>query len=474
MDKYCFRINSKRRAIERSRMSMTKSVSRNFNVVSDKRIEHLKQIQLKPKTEAEVNWGVNVYNEWRNNRLFTFRYDVGIYYADLNDLKSLTKENLNHSLCSFIPDVTKQRGEGPYPGHTLYQMIVAIQMHLNVNKLPWKLLEAGDSAFSDVRVVLDNVMKERTAMNVGVTKHQASVIMFEMENRLWESGVLGEENPEQLRNTVLFMPGMNVTLRTVDEHYNLRREMPSKVSQIQFERDPNGTKCLVYREDFVTKRHDGGINDRKTQRKEVWVYPNDENISRCTVCLVEKYLSLCPIYYKKKNFYLQSLQKPSPKQWYAEQVIGVHTISKITADLMKAAEIEGYFTNHSLRRSGGTRLFRAGVDRKLVKEFTGHRSDAVDQYQIHGFDQRKKISSIVQGLSNQEESSVSSNCSEKVEENNKNCNKSSRESMKVGETTCSCSKINASNVTDIVSELLKQTSKRGKTVITIEIEVQNE
>ena len=354
-------------------------MSINFNVVSDKRIEHLKQIHLKPKTEAKVNWEVNTYNEWRNHRLDTFRYNVGIYYADLNDLNTLTKENLNHSLCRFIPEVTKQRGEGPYPGRTLYQMIVAIQKHLNVNKLPWKLLEGGDSPFSDVRVVLDNIMKERTAMNVGVTKRQASVISFEMENRLWETGVLGESNPDQLRNTVLFMLGMNVTLHAVDEHYNLRREMPLKVSQIQFKCDPDGTKCLVYREDFVTKCHDGGIDDRKNDRKKVWVYPNDDNIDRCTVRLVEKYLSLCPMYFKKENFYLQSLQKPNPRQWYAEQVIGVHTISKITADLMKKGDIEGYFTNHSLRRTGGTRLFRAGIDRKLVKEVTGHCSDAVDR-----------------------------------------------------------------------------------------------
>ena len=251
--------------------------------------------------------------------------------------------------------------------------------HLNVNKLNWKLLEVGDPDFGDIRTVLDNVMKESTAANVCVSKKQASVITFEMENKLWNSGILGQDNPDNLRNTVLFLLGMNITLHAVDEHYNLQREMPNKLSQIQFERDPDSIKCLVYREDAMTKTHDGGINDRKNDRKEVWIYPN-YNSECCTIRLVDKYLGLCLMYFKKENFYLQSLQKPTPTQWYAEQVIGVHTISKIVGDLMKKGDIEGYFTNHSLRRTGSTRLFRAGVDRKLVKEVTGHKSDAVDVY----------------------------------------------------------------------------------------------
>ena len=56
--------------------------------------------------------------------------------------------------------------------------------------------------------------------------------------------------------------------------------MPGNASELQFECDPDEVKCLVYREDAVSKTHDGGIDDRKSDRKEVWVYPNDDNINR--------------------------------------------------------------------------------------------------------------------------------------------------------------------------------------------------
>ena len=207
-------------------------MSRNFNVVSDEHVEQLKCIKLKPKTEAKVNWGVNAYNEWRNYRLHTFNYNVAIYYADLNHLESLTKDNLNSALCRFIPEVTKQKGDGQYPGRTLYQMICAIQKHLQVNKLYWKLLEGEGSEFSDIRVVLDNVMKEQTAANIGVSKKQVSVNTLDMENELWSKGILGKDSPDKLHNTVLFLIGINATIRAVEENYNLRREMPNKASQL--------------------------------------------------------------------------------------------------------------------------------------------------------------------------------------------------------------------------------------------------
>ena len=289
---------------------------------------------------------MNAFNEWRTYRLETYQYDVGIYYADLNDLPNLTKENLNHALCRFIPEVTKKKGEGLYLGKTLYQMVGAIQKYLNVNKIPWQINEGKDPQFDDVRTVLDNIMKERTAANIGMTKKQANLITKDIENPLWEEGHLGESNPEQLRDTVLFLLGLNCTLRAVDEHYSLRR------NELQFEHDPDGVKCLVYREDYVTKTHDGGIKDRKSDRKIVWVYPHI-NPKHCTVRMVEKYLSYCPLYYKKDNFYLQCLQKPTATQWYAEQVIGKNTIGSVVQELVKKFKVEGFFSNHSLRRSGG-------------------------------------------------------------------------------------------------------------------------
>ena len=386
-----------------------------------------------------------------------------VYYSDLNDLANLKLENFREAMCYFIPEVTKSKGEGLYPGRTLYQMCMSIQKYLNVNKIPWKIIEGSE--FEDVKTVLDNVMKERTAMNIGVKKRKAQVISLKYEEEMWSKGVLGEDCPDRLRDTVLFLIGNHCTLRASDEHYYLRRPTPTENSQLTFELNGDGTKCLVYREDTISKTHDGGLKDMRTDRKEVWVYPSAIP-ERCCVRLVEKYLKLCPPYYKKSNFYLQSLPKPTPSQWYGEQVVGQQTLSKTVKRLFEEAKIEGFFTNHSCRRSGTTRLFQAGVPKKLIKEVTGHRSDAVDNYAETSDVQPKMISNIIDGNT---ASTVSipppvtdTKQLSKVENVVKTC-------------TCGAnSDITTKNVGFVVDNIMSKLDQTGKTTIKLQIEITKE
>ena len=244
----------------KSRLAMSKTVSkRKFKFIEEDKIEELQEVQLKKSVESKCNWAVTAYVYWRNERLRTFNYDYSIYEADLFNFETLTKEVLNQALCRFIPEVTKTRGEGPYPGKTLYQMIVAIQKFLWVNRIFWQLIEGVE--FIDKKSLLNNVMMQRTKMNIGVVTKQAEVITFEFEQKLWEKGILGEDSPDKLRDTCLFLLGINCLLRAVDEHYNLRRDMPNNQSQLSFRINNFGEKCLVYQEDTVTKTHDGGLND---------------------------------------------------------------------------------------------------------------------------------------------------------------------------------------------------------------------
>ena len=451
------------------RPAVSKAVSkRKFSFIADVKIEDLKQIKLKKKTESKVNWAVTAYNEWRDERMRTFKYDPSIYWADLRSLETLEKCNFERAMCAFVPEVTKVRGEGPYPGSTLYQMVLAIQKYLNVHRLTWQLLD--DREFPDLKIVLDNVMKERAALNVGMTTRQASVITYQMENHLWETGVLGEHSPDKLRNTVLFLIGINVYLRAIDEHYSLRRDMPSQRSQISFEYNDSGVQCLVYREDFVTKTHDGGINDHRQDRKVVWVYPS-ENAGRCPVRLTQKYLSLCPTYIKKPNFYLQSRVKFLPNVWYAGQVVGENSIAKVVQELMKEAKIEGFFTNHSLRRSGSTRLFRAGIDRKLVKEATGHRSDAIDKYQITSDEQREAMSRVISGPIVKSHTISKTRVMTEPVENEVKTEDVTSKPCRV--KSCTCGE-NVTNVCEILEKIVTASKQKGKTVIKLEIEISNE
>ena len=112
---------------------------------------------------------------------------------------------------------------------------------------------------------------------------------------MWDNGILGEWNPEQLRDTVLFLIGLHVGLHAGDEQYSLWCDghIPS---QIQFKRNESGVRCLVYTEDSVTKTNDGGLSSMNKERKVVLQKiklgaPSESliNTSACyPLCVMEK------------------------------------------------------------------------------------------------------------------------------------------------------------------------------------------
>ena len=49
---------------------------------------------------------------------------------------------------------------------------------------------------------------------IGNVVRHADMISYQQEQVMWESGVLGEENPNQLCATVLFLIGLNIDHRS--------------------------------------------------------------------------------------------------------------------------------------------------------------------------------------------------------------------------------------------------------------------
>ena len=367
---------------------------RNYNLVSDSKIAKMMEVKFQQRTEAKIKWAVKLYNEWHDMRLDKVDYEEQIFDADLNDVSKLTKENLEFALCRFICEVKKVKEDADYPGKTLYQLVCALQNYLKKHDLNWCLVHSDD--FVNFQCVLDTVMQERAARAIGTVKRQAQVISSDYENKLWDRNVLGEDSPDKLRNTVLYLLGVNLALRAGDEHYALRHPGGCTPSQFSFEVNDQGVRCLVYREDCVTKTNRGGLKDMKKERKIVWVKPN-VNWQQCPVRLIEKYFNLLPKGGAKPNLYLQSLKKVKPFCWYSVMPVGINKIRGVVSSILHDAGLDGYFTNHSLRRTCATRLFQAGQSSKIIKEITGHVSDAVNKYQSTSDDQRMHVSSIIQG-----------------------------------------------------------------------------
>ena len=70
-------------------------------------------------------------------------------------------------------------------------------------------------------------------------------------------------------------------------------------------------------------------------------------------------------------------------------------VYKVIKGMCKEAKIKGLFSGHSLRRSSTTRMFQGGIDKKIIREVTGHQSHALDAYEITSAEQKRQVSEVM-------------------------------------------------------------------------------
>ncbi len=87
----------------------------------------------------------------------------------------------------------------------------------------------------------------------------------------------------------------------------------------------------------------------------------------------------------------------SPVQWYANKTIGVNSLKKTVKELTKQAGLVGHYTNHSLRSTAVTRMYNQGLDKQVIKEVTGHKSDTIRTYKRTSDNLLKTASNVIGG-----------------------------------------------------------------------------
>ncbi len=174
---------------------------------------------------------------------------------------------------------------------------------------------------------------------------------------IWNKGLLGDDTPEKLLNTLVFLLGMHCTLHAGKEYRALCGLGHNSQFQFHYE---CGQWILVYTEDIGLKTNKGGLKECKT------------------VAL-----------------YLHPIENYTPMSWYYKCPVGVNTLQDVVKKLCQKAGLEGHYTNHLLRSTCVTRIHQAGVDEQLIAEVTGHRSLAICLYKHLNDQQRRAASSTL-------------------------------------------------------------------------------
>ena len=372
--------------IPEKRCSLAKN---RFKFDDDDDFEQYKKGFIVKNTADDTQKCLKLFNEWKNERNAMFPNDP----VPQDILQGGNKVELCKWLSKFAIEVRKKDGS-PYPPRTIHHYLSGIQRHIRTEeKLEINLM--NDKEFIELRNVLDTLFRKLHSEGVGTSSKKTPVLGDDDEEQLWTSGVLDPETPQGLLNCVFFLNGKNFCLRGGVEHHQL------KLSQFKREvvKIEGHHKVRYTYTEYVSKNRVGGLKQLKQQNKIVHQYESDD-LHRCHVLLLDKYISKLPEEAKRKDLFYVRPKPAKPKDhttpWFTAVSIGRHTLSAMMKRMSTDAQLDKEFTNHSLRAYGVTKLFKANLPEKLIMERSGHRSlEGLRQYERTGMAQELQVCKVL-------------------------------------------------------------------------------
>lgn len=233
--------------------------------------------------------------------------------------------------------------------------------------------------FERFRRLLDAEMKSCTRECVGSKQPEKESITEAEEEAFWANGLLGKSSSQALLNTVYFYNGKLFGLRSSEHRAITLNNFTIGDNFIKFEEN-------------VSKTFHGGLADLKYKPRIVTHVCHEEGKSHESRCLVDVYSVYIRLAKVKNNNGAGFYFRPNSKDLaFDKSPVGVNTLSKILPNMCKCLGFR-VKTSHSLRVTCATTLFQRGIEEKLIRERTGHRSNALLAYEKSSIEQQQTVS----------------------------------------------------------------------------------
>jgi len=221
----------------------------------------------------------------------------------------------------------------------------------------------------------------RDGLHIKYKKDEKEFVSEEEKEMFWKQGLLGTCTAKSVLNTVYFYNGKLFGLRG-GEHRNI------VVNNFEI-----GSNFLTFTEN-ASKTFHGGLRDLKYVPRVVKHVCHERRAKhdRCLLDIYRLYIGLVETIGKQFTaFYF----RPSAKRFaYEKSPVGINYLNKILPDMCKTVGVKRK-TAHCLRVTCASSLFNAGVEEKLIRQRTGHRSNSLFNYEKPSEENVAKISGLL-------------------------------------------------------------------------------
>lgn len=310
--------------------------------------------------------------------------------ANFQNIESLAPELLDEYLGTFFKDMRKNEKGDEYEPDTLTSYQHAISVYLQRRDYPFNILK--DDEFWISRKCLKAKRTDLKKKGKGNKPNRADSLLEEEEDRLWESGALGDHHPEALQNSIWFYCTKCLGLRGRDECRQLLW------GDLKITTHDN-LEWLEWDTERCTKTRDGNTNHERAFPPKI--FPKKDNPQRCPLRLYRLYASLRPKGMDHPNspfFMAVNQQYEKYGQWYKRGPLGVHSLGNMLKKMTESAGIlQGKrLTNHSARKTMCTDLINAGFAPTCIQQLSGHKSvGSISNYAVANLEMQRKMCDVL-------------------------------------------------------------------------------
>ena len=244
-------------------------------------------------------------------------------------------QELDRVLQEFHCHVCKQNGD-EYEPDSLRTILGALDRHLSGCGCSYSIMK--DREFSE--------SMERQFNGKGKKSRKADPLTAEEEEILWNTRVLGGDNPKSLNHTVFYIISQQFGTRGRQEHHQIR------IEHLRFVCNPqSGATEFIEWEEGLMKTRQGSLVKQQRRMKQVFATGD----SQCPVKFIQRLISKHPSQLKTSGpLYLQPLKHTRENQWYSVQPVGINQVDKYMKDMAAMSNLDTTnknFTNHSIRKT---------------------------------------------------------------------------------------------------------------------------
>jgi hypothetical protein len=296
-------------------------------------------------------------------------------FFDFLDLKNekrtvhtIPPSELDPLLGSFYVGVRKVDGQEYEPCY-IKNIQGSIERHLKNRKYAKSITH--DREFHASQQLLKAKQIDLRKQGKGNRPNKSDAIEDEDVDRLYESGALGDDNPESVLQTIWFNNTVLFGMRAgASEHVSMRW------GDVELKQNSDGKEYLEKSVERQTKTRQG--NDPRNIRESTpKAFARDDN--RCPVKIYKKFRDNRPsdMMHKDAPFYLGTIANPKSGQlWFRRQRLGPDKLGKLMKKMKATAGLDPSkrITNTSCRKYLVQTLSDGNFAPTLIQQVTGHKS----------------------------------------------------------------------------------------------------